>query len=543
MQPLTRWLHALRCPACSGLASAGCVLCSEDSLARCMLAHMLPVLWSRVVKQAEGACWRGFLVPASCLRTLPLRRACFAACCLPLRATVCHVLVSTACLPCSRHRRAVDQREAAARALLEEEEGAAAAAAAAAAGKKKKKKKKGGGAQAAGAADEGEEETAEEEGEGDDYASLLELAARQRTAERQPEPAAAHRGAARPLPPHVGMVAQPAAGDAAAERDAGYQRMLAEMAAEEEKAEAARRQRPPAPLPRQPAAEQPPAAAEPVAAVAEPTGSSAVPAPGEPSARSGTAGERPAADEEQQHSLAALQAASAAFDWSQVERDGWEGAAQQQQQQQQPAAEWQPAPQAGHKPRSAAAAAPTAAVADKTSITPAAAVDKAAGKVAAPAAPRPKLDPKQPRVVGWDGTWVCRCGTQHAVTKPCKVCNTGEPCRRVLGRASSLCCLHEGRGGGAAVLAAPRAVSLSSTLCTSTPCPATAGTLGTCKRTWRCPLLILIAAFNARSPATSLRRPSSQGLPEGRVQPRLQVHAPPVCAGASRRAAQGHAAS
>ncbi|PSC67694.1 Inactive ubiquitin carboxyl-terminal hydrolase 54 isoform A [Micractinium conductrix] len=363
-----------------GLASAGCVLCSEDSLARCMLAHMLPVLWSRVVKQAE-----------------------------------------------------VDQREAAARALLEEEEGAAAAAAAAAAGKKKKKKKKGGGAQAAGAADEGEEETAEEEeGEGDDYASLLELAARQRTAERQPEPAAAHRGAARPLPPHVGMVAQPAAGDAAAERDAGYQRMLAEMAAEEEKAEAARRQRPPAPLPRQPAAEQPPAAAEPVAAVAEPTGSSAVPAPGEPSARSGTAGERPAADEEQQHSLAALQAASAAFDWSQVERDGWEGAAQQQQQQQQPAAEWQPAPQAGHKPRSAAAAAPTAAVADKTSITPAAAVDKAAGKVAAPAAPRPKLDPKQPRVVGWDGTWVCRCGTQHAVTKPCKVCNTGEPCRDFL---------------------------------------------------------------------------------------------------------------
>lgn len=48
-------------PACHRLCrlllrKLGCALCPADSLARCMLAHLLPEQWRPAVEQAEGEC-------------------------------------------------------------------------------------------------------------------------------------------------------------------------------------------------------------------------------------------------------------------------------------------------------------------------------------------------------------------------------------------------------------------------------------------------------------------------------------------------------
>jgi hypothetical protein len=44
---------------------------------------------------------------------------------------------------------------------------------------------------------------------------------------------------------------------------------------------------------------------------------------------------------------------------------------------------------------------------------------------------KPKVDPRKPRVVGWDGLWVCPCGAQHDPGRGCLKCDTPQPCRRV----------------------------------------------------------------------------------------------------------------
>ncbi|KAL4433789.1 hypothetical protein ABPG75_000230 [Micractinium tetrahymenae] len=398
------------------LRRLGCAGCPADTLARCMLAHLLPEQWQQAVEQAEA-----------------------------------------------QHRKSTWEE------LIQDE-----LAAAPTKKKKKKKGKKGGaaaqGAQAAGAAADKEaaEREGEEAGEEEDLALLGLLQSQRQQQAREEQAASAQQQRRFPSAQTAG-----AAPAVPADQQEGYQRMLREYE-EAQQAQQAQQGTKQGTKQAQQAAKQAAKQAQQAAkqetkqaqqassrsssrasagTVVAPSQAAAVADTASSAGASSTAaaagvGEQPKAvqegaaeaDEEQQHSLAALQAASQAFDWSGIE--GADAEARWQQGGAAPTpADWQEAP--SHRPTAKASAGAAAAAGSKPGR--AASAEQQQPEVPPlPAQPaeqqraeqrqqqRPPIDPSKPRVVGWDGSWVCKCGRRHRVSEACLACKTPEPCRDYL---------------------------------------------------------------------------------------------------------------
>lgn len=414
---------------------------------------------------------------------------------------------------------------------------------AAAAKKKKNKGRKGAQPAAAQAtqpaadtAEAGEEGPEEQEREQEDELALL----GRLQAQRKQQAAEAGAVAAAPAVP--------------AEQQEGYQRMLREY----EEAQRAQKMKQAA----KPAVQQaagrsssqasasttsaPHQAAAAVADTASSTGSGAAAAGGDTLAAELDAAE---VDGERQHSLAALQAASQAFDWSMIE--GADADASPHGDAEPAPADWQDAPSHRPAPAKARLAAEAAAASTDSWQGKPAVVDQteqqAEQQTVAPhraqqQQQRSAIDPNKPRVVGWDGAWVCKCGKRHSVSEACKACKAPVPCRwgavaRVgvcFGSAEFSAVLHpclpdcrQQLDCVARYSATPSYRQPWGRICLAFPTPLAiiAGTA--------CSLLLCWFVGGRPHPCTVVSAPSPQGVPEERLP--LWAHLPllasPVCAG------------